>query len=392
MRTGMLADALLSMKADVTWWHSTFDHFKKSYQVNEPGDVEISPGYRLRLLDAGSYKRNISLARFRHHQNLGKIFLDQAPTLPRPDAIVCSYPIPDLASAVVRFGKEQGIPVIVDVRDLWPDIFVHKSPALMRPVVRLFTARMLRQARWVMENASAIVAVSESYLRWGLRQSGREPVSGRDMVLPIGFQHQPSTEQGDDVISKLLAPLHDKTIISFVGSFSYSYDLETVAKAASDLWESGRRDLAFVLAGDGQQMDMLKQYAKNTGNILLPGWLDRSGMDALLERADMGLVCCHSVPGTMPNKVSQYLAFGLPLLSSLEGDSEKLIEEYGIGESYKVGDVTALKNNIATLADDKNLLGFTSSNAASVFLEKFEAEKIYRKYSELVLQLASTKL
>jgi glycosyltransferase involved in cell wall biosynthesis len=391
MRMGMLADQLVSRGADVTWWHSTFNHFTKSYYFDTPQVEKISSHYRIRFLESGRYDKHISFSRFLHHRLLAKQFIRQSALVDPPDVIVCTHPIPSFAAAAVKYAKLNGIPVLVDVRDLWPDIFVHKSPAAIKPVIQLLTYKMRKQTSWVMKNASAIIAVSDSYIKWAACMAGYEMPQENHIVLPIGFQRVTALKSGFSRIKDLLVAYRSKTIVTFVGSFSHSYDLETVAKAATSLWNEGQRDIIFVLAGDGQQAAGLKKYASKVGNIILTGWLNREEMDDLLKLSDMGLVCCHSLAGTMPNKIFQYLCFGLPIISSLVGDSENLINETGIGSSYKVGDVEGLKLTIKKLASDKDLLTRIKLNAKSIFDDRFDAEKIYEKYSEIVFSLAGSK-
>ena len=41
-----------------------------------------------------------------------------------PDLIIASYPVLELCEAANKFGSKHSIPVIIDCRDFWPDIFI----------------------------------------------------------------------------------------------------------------------------------------------------------------------------------------------------------------------------------------------------------------------------
>jgi glycosyltransferase involved in cell wall biosynthesis len=386
MRMGRLADTLVARGHDITWWHSTFYHFSKSRLAEEPGDRTVGPGYRLRLIEAGTYRGNLTWSRYLHHRRLARGFLQAAEALAPPDVIVAACPIPWLAHAAVAYGTARGVPTVVDVRDLWPDIFVHKSPVWFRPMAWAATRDMAAQVRWLLGKADSLVAVSDGYLRWASKLAGR-PIRPEDRVLPLGYR-QPALagvrESVPPVIQRLLPKLSGRVVVTFTGSFGRSYDLQTVCDAAERLQAEGRADLHFVIAGDGEQHAALAQRAKILANVSLPGWLEKEEMDSLLAVSDLGLVCCSSVSDTLPNKIFQYLAFGLPLVSSLEGEAERLIDQDEIGVSYPAGDAGALATCLRSLAGDSARRHLQAANARRLFREKYDAEVIDHAYASHV--------
>ena len=65
-------------------------------------------------------------------------------------------------------------------------------------------------------------------------------------------------------------PAHpDTTIVCFVGTINYQFDLETVIRAARRLGTSA--DIQFVLAGAGLNLDRSQKLAADCPNVLLPG-------------------------------------------------------------------------------------------------------------------------
>ncbi len=58
-----------------------------------------------------------------------------------PDVIhVCNVPI-ELCHAAVTYGRAKGIPVVIDVRDLWPDVYLEVIPqrfGLLRSVAEAY--------------------------------------------------------------------------------------------------------------------------------------------------------------------------------------------------------------------------------------------------------------
>ncbi len=127
MRTGFLVDKLVRRGHTVVWWSSAFDHFQKAW-IDSSTIKGAAGGAQLILLKGCGYQRNVSLKRYLDHRLVAHRFRAMAPQEQRPDIIVASLPAHDLAYEAVRFGAQQKIPVIVDVRDPWPDVFLSGLP------------------------------------------------------------------------------------------------------------------------------------------------------------------------------------------------------------------------------------------------------------------------
>ncbi len=390
MRTGSLARELHRRGHQVTWWASTFSHQHKTLLYEEDALVSLEPGYDLRLLHAGSYSRNISPARYRHHWRTGDAFRRASERLPRPDVIVTAFPTIDLAYEAVSYGERHGVPVIVDVRDLWPDFMVEKVPAALRPVARILLRRDFARTGRALSGATSIVATSHGYLQWGLDHAGRSAGHG-DRVFYIGapdVQRQADPPSG--VIQDLAVRLTGKVVCVFVGSFGRSYQLDLIAEVARRVQAQG--DIHFVLAGDGQQAGMLRRAAAELPNLTLTGWVGEADMAAVLRLGSIGLTPCHSARDCMPNKVFAYFGAGLPVVSSLEGEMETLLAETGSGVSYRPGDVEALTQHILHLAATPGTRGQMAAASRRTFEQAFESARIYSEYAAHVEHVATSQV
>ena len=49
-----------------------------------------------------------------------------------PDLILSSIPTSELSLEATKLGKKNNIPVILDIRDLWPDVFLDVLPNFFR--------------------------------------------------------------------------------------------------------------------------------------------------------------------------------------------------------------------------------------------------------------------
>ena len=147
-RGGYFATFLADHGHEVTWWTSTFDHMRKKHRFQEDATVEVNPRLQIRLLHGGGYRSNISLARLRDHRAIaGKFAHLAAAEADAPQIIVAALPTIGLCLESVQFGQRRGVPTVLDMRDMWPDIFVDTAPGAARPLLRLLLGGMFRQAR-----------------------------------------------------------------------------------------------------------------------------------------------------------------------------------------------------------------------------------------------------
>jgi glycosyltransferase involved in cell wall biosynthesis len=388
LRKGMIATRLAQRGHEVTWFTSAFNHQRKIMRPASSTDVDAgSARMKLITLPALGYERHVSMARLRDHRTTAAGFRMLASGLPQPDVICASLPTIELAVASTSHALEVGARSVVDVRDLWPDIFYERVPRVLRPLARAPLAPLERAADRACREATAIVGISDAFLDWGLRRAGRER-TGADRVFPLAYErprsHAPAVAEASAFWNSCGAT-SDRTILSFIGSLTEVFDFGHIVQAARQPENAG---LLFVIAGDGPLRRHLEATAPD--NVLLPGWVDAQQAMELLRRSTAALapyVPRHDFEGTYSNKVIEYLGSGLPILTTLAmGETARLLREESIGVSY---DRTAsgLTAAIArVVAEGRHEIG---NRASDVFEHRFLADKVYGEYCDLLEELAN---
>lgn len=376
-RTGLLADALASRGHEVLWWSSTFDHARKRFRVIGDQEIATLEGPRIRLLHGPAYRRNVSLARLANHRAIGRRFRDLAPTEPTPDVILASWPTIELSREAVAYGRARGVPVVLDVRDLWPDIFVELAPPMARGLARLATSSMTRAARQAFGGAAAITGVTPSFVAWGLDHAAR-PASANDRAFPLGYSDRVPSP---DAIARAKASwsklnVGGPFVVAFVGTMGLQkLDMAPVIAAARALRD---QNVQFVLCGDGDGLATFKAMAAGLDNVVFPGRIGWAEIWTLLRIASVGLAPYRSslnYTGNLPNKPIEYLSAGLPILSSLDGLLRSLLCRHGCGLTYRGGD--ELVAALSTLRAAPRHLEAMSSAATALYYDKFVAEDVY---------------
>ena len=394
-RYGILAKMLAERGHLVTRWAPTFVHAYKEHRSACDRTVEVSDNYRIKLLHAKGYQDNVSLARIRFHREMARKFAQSAESEAVPDLILSGMPTPGMCLAATRYAKRHDVTIVIDVRDLWPDIYLTLVPAWARTLARTMLWPAFVTNYRIFSQADGILGVSKSYLDWGLSFAGRER-SEADAVFPLGHSDiQVSQDQSMREMENLqnsgVDP--DKLICCFFGQFEKTYDLETVIDAAGALERSGDDSIQFVLCGDGKKMPDLRCQASDLKNVVFPGWVSHSTIDVLMSISDVGLAAySEGAPQSLPNKPIDYFAGGLPVLSSLRSELDQILIQNNCGMLYEVGDPDSLVDSVCYLRDNPRERLQMGRNARQLFEQRFSADQVYPKMIEHLELIANGEL
>ncbi len=394
-RYGYLAEALVARGHSVLRWAPTFRHFGKQQRFDRDARVTVHTGYEIQFVYAPGYRRNVGLARLRTYRVLDRRLSVLAEAeRSAPDVIVAAIPSLEWAATAIELGRRFHSRVVVDVRDLWPDVFQTAVPRGIRAAGRWLLAPYDRLAGRACRGADALAGVSQRYLDWALRHAGRER-GPNDLVAPIGFE--PQAVARDDVARARLALLAHgvdsaRPTCLFAGSFERSADLDTVLDAAKQLNAGGRGDVQFLLCGAGSQAAALARRAAGLRNVILPGWCDAATLHAAASLSSIGL-CAYAPQATqsLPNKPFESMAHRLAVVSSLRGELAELIARHDCGVTYRAGDVAALAATIDELTRNTRRLAELRANARTAWAENYRSGEIYARWAEQLDMLAGNR-
>ena len=384
-RIGALAKYLSKQGHTIVWWKSSYYHGCKRYICNRYRKLCINKHEKVILLHSRiSYKKNISLRRIVYYKLLAREFKRHYNEEPTPDVIFCAWPTAEFAQAAVNYGKKHHIPVILDIRDYWPDIFVRAFPHIFQSISRILLTPMKWKAAKIMQQAYAITGVTDYAVLWGCTYARRKP-QARDRAFFIGC------EQIEDIETlKCNIPIEwekqgvNSTTwnICFISSLrSQGMDLETCISSVINLSKK-YPNIRLTIAGDGDSKEKFEKLASNSKNIIFLGWQNDKGMNTLMSISKCGLYCLQNTEdfiNTFSNKAIQYLSAGLPIINSLNGFAKTLLSDTGAGLSYKEGNVDDCMRQIEKLYLNEEKRAKMAVNAKKLFNTKFDANIINKQ-------------
>jgi len=387
-RYGILSSMLADRGHDVVQWAGTFDHFLKRHRALCSKTIRLDENRQIELLHGRGYRRHIGLDRIRTNREMALEFRRRAGATDRPDVVVVSVPTLELADEAVAFCRRCSVPVVVDVRDLWPDVYLRILPSGLKTMGRLALMPAYRKVRRICRESTALVGISPGYLEWGLRLAGRKRRPS-DRVFSHAYLKPELSEIQRETAKKQLASkglsatglsATGKVRFCYFGTLGRSCGLQYIIDAVRQLTVEEQQALEIVVCGTGPQLSEYQQMAEGVKSVQFLGRVSSPELIALMEVADVGLALYGTdSPQSLPNKPIEYMAGGLPILSTLRGELQTLLEDYDCGLTVPAGDNRAMISAVRELMRQKSVRARFSRNVSTLYEQHFSAEQVYSK-------------
>lgn len=383
-RAGQIVRALVERDHDVTWWTSQFYHQKKCFRDVLQNTIIAGKDGAPNVICLGSrgYRRHVGVARFFDHWQLARNFGRLAPDLGKPDIIVCAWPTIELADAAVKFGQSVGCPVVVDIRDLWPDIIYEKLNRALPFKCDGFLLNYEAAARRTFQGASAATGLSQGMIDWARRRFGGtgrlDRVFHQSMTPPeINTSVKEAAkrawkEKGIDLDAR-------KTRLVWSGSLVPETDAETLLDAAALLNDDAAKEIEIIICGKGSLETEIRARARRLPNLKYGGWVDATELATLTEASHIGLLCYldrFDFRVSVPNKVVDYCAASMRVLTNIGGEVPRLLESDGCLIKYPTGDSRALASVLTRIATNPHQYRKKHPPSRTVFEKHFDARRV----------------
>ena len=264
--------------------------------------------------------------------------------------IVSSPPITMAIPALIAAWRHRA-PLVVDVRDVFPDMGVRMGVWSSHGVI----ARALGGfVNFLYGRAAIIVAVTAS-ARDAILARG-VPVE-RVVLAPNGFDFSQEIKPRRRSAGRVFD-------VVYAGNMGLATGLDLILDTAKLLSEHD--DIQFTLAGGGVDAARLSERiaSEKLHNVRFVGVLSRPQSLDLLAHADATIVPLH--PGlvdAIPSKMFDALAVGCPMILSARGESVQLLRASGGGIHVEPNDPQALVEGILRMRQERDL--FESGAVAS---------------------------
>lgn len=322
--------------------------------------------------NSGTLRRSINYISFGLTAVLGSIGVRDV------DVCIASTPqfFAGLAGAIVRRLKRA--PLLLEVRDLWPD-----SLAAVQVNAGGMVLRMLRGIeRFLYRSAKGIVVVSPAF-RGHIEETGIP--AERIRVVPNGLStalfHPREGER------RHFAQWRDRFLVGYVGTHGLAHGLESALEAARMLKDT---NMHFVFVGEGARKDDLKRQAADMPNVTFIDRQPRETIAGMLAELDVALVLLRDTPlfrTVIPSKMFEIMGSGVPMVLGVDGQARAILEAADGGIAIPPGDADALASALLLLAADPVLRKRCGRNASQYVRENYDLDILAQNYLHVLQDL-----
>jgi glycosyltransferase involved in cell wall biosynthesis len=238
------------------------------------------------------------------------------------------------------------VPLVLDVRDLWPVLAVEMGEMRNRRVIAL--ARRLEQLLY--RRAAAVTVVTRGFSRY-IREHGVS--AERIALVPNGVVPEAfHPEAADPVLRKSLG-LEGKFVVGFYGNHGIAQDLEGVLEAARLVAADDRIRFVFVGEGPAKAGLLALKDRLSLHNALFLPQVPQASVLRYISLSTVAIVPLRKLElfkTFIPSKMFDFMACALPVVLQVDGEAREILEEAGAGVFVPPGDPDALARELTSLA------------------------------------------
>lgn len=241
----------------------------------------------------------------------------------------------------ISFAKKLKVPHYLYVQDLWPENVITvtgiSNPAVIKPIDKMVD--------YIYKNTDEIFATSPSFVD---AICNRKVKVNRNKVhywpqYAEDFYHPCEKKAVDEI------PNDDSFKVIFTGNIGIAQGLQILPSTAELL---KGENIKFVMVGDGRYLEEFNKDVEKRGlkeQFVMVPRQPAEKIPELLCACDVAFLSFQDDPlwtKTIPAKLQSYMACGMPVIASAQGETERIIVESGCGICSGIGDAEKLSEKI----------------------------------------------
>ncbi len=357
-RIRLVEDYLLSKGYDCTYIISDFSHIEKKHFRTELEHCIQIP--------TKPYYKNLSVARLRSHAQFARDAFRLVEKL-SPDFLYVMVPPNSVARQAAKYKKRHpNVKLVLDLYDLWPETF---------PNNRAKQLLSLPFAIWRSVRDCGIPAADLIFTECELYQDRlKKQLTGKKTEVLYLCRPQKTTD------GNFAVPKKQGIQLCYLGSINNIIDISGIAALSREIVSV--QPVTLHIIGDGESRDAFIDSMRAAGvQVEFHGKIfDPAKRQAIFDRCDFGInMMKDSVCVGLTMKSLDYFAGGLPILNTIEGDTYKIVEKYGIGVNVNRENLKETAGRVVQLTPEENfemrkntLEVFDALFSEQVFKEKLE--------------------
>ena len=280
-----------------------------------------------------------------------------------------------MVDGAVAYKKKHGKKLVMYVMDLWPESLLAGGIKKGSIIYNYYH----KVSKKIYTKADVLAVTSKSFV--GYLKDNFNISDDKFVYLPQYaeslFDYENCKKQADDYID-----------LMFAGNIGKAQSVETIIKSASELKDI--KNLRFHILGDGSSLEECKKLASefNLENFTFYGRKPVEEMPNYYKMADAMFVTLTKdefAKLTLPGKVQSYMVAGKPIIASIDGEGQEIVNVANCGITANAEDYLGLADAIRAFVnlsqDEREVLGKNSYNYSK---ENFGKESFIKNLERLL--------
>ena len=305
-----------------------------------------------------------------------------APILPSTDVVIAVSPSLPALFAAMLYSRLNKVPWILWLQDIVTD-GARATDELNQGNPVLEAARWFEKRAY--KSADHIIVISDAF-RARLHEQGVPPTKVSRIYNPM--TRTPTGRPGVDVQTDRVRR------ILVMGNIGRSQGLELIVDAFESAIELAEMRAELVITGTGVAFDAVSSRIRST-RVSMLGVVPGEELDALLRSSALGLVS--QKPDlkefNLPSKLMNYMAYGIPIIASVDSDSEtaRIVRDSGAGWVTDPADPGAFARRSALAMRDPEALGQAAEAGLRFADENFARSRVAMNINGVVRKVIGAR-
>jgi glycosyltransferase involved in cell wall biosynthesis len=306
----------------------------------------------------------------------------------RADVVYATSTPLTIAIPAIRAARAQGVPMVFEVRDLWPEVPI--AIGALRNPAAIAAASWLERVAY--RNAAHVVALSPG-MRDGVVAAGY-PAS-RVTIIPNSCDRDlfdVGPERGLAIRAQY-AWLRERPMVLYAGTLGLVNGVGYLARVAAEVARTDS-EIRFVVLGGGREEEMVRRIAASLGvldvNFFMLPSAPKASIPAWLSAATIATSVCIDIPVVWANSANKFfdtLAAGRPVAVNYGGWQADVLRESGAGLVLDRDPAVAARELTRAISDTE-WLQRASAAARHLAAGRFDRDRLTDQLEQILLSVA----
>lgn len=290
-----------------------------------------------------------------------------------------------MAVPAIIYKKMKKSRILLYCLDLWPDSLAAGGVNTNSNIYKVF----YKISKWIYKSVDSIMVTSKMFKDYFVDVL---------QLNELNIKYLP--QYAEDIFVENNRSLdsrkaNDDINLVFAGNIGDMQSVETIIYAANEIKDD--KQIKIHIVGDGSNYEVCKKLSEKLSllNVVFHGRKPVNEMPSFYVMADAMLVTLKgnsNLSYTVPGKVQSYMAAGKPIIGSINGQTQKIINVSESGYCCGAEDFIALANIIIRFKkSDREHKVRMAQNSYDYYLNNFNKEKFFYKLVKEMADLEENK-